>query len=857
MRSNSTPQINIGLISLLLAAILIACGGGGGDEAPEQEAPTGSTETAVETETSGSSKNIEPETQTAPSEAQPEKPQDSLEETQPPANESPKSDGPELEDIELILNQPIASAIEFLINGSSFRLDAGENRLLATNVVVAGGKLRLSISEQPAYPQPACSIETSEVNEFDPDDPKISVNCPEAEGLQVSGSANTLLAGEFLSYTANLAFSQQNQVGATAYCDWTSSDIDVARVVGSGLVEGISAGMAIIQASCFGFSEELTVLVTEPTLIALEQVEPNLSLSLGEEIDVLIYGRFDDGSLRQLSDVVTWSIADSDIATMDGATVSGLMEGSTSLTAEFNSLQFRFQVNVANISVQEVQISPVLARMAVGQSLEFYSTAIYSNRTFADRSTQTTWEVGDAQIIDVDESGRVSALSPGTTTLTASFGGQSTATMITVLGKVAESLEIVWPLAALPVDASQELQALVHYSDGSRLEVSEGLLWSFDRYTHATLSSGAGRPSQIRGVSQGEVTVQLSYAGLSSQRTVQISGSTIQDVSLVPEAFLLAEGQRQRIDLLSTFSGGEQVSTPQDCIWSVSGSEARVYLDTDNQLYLESQYSGSRTINRSVDFDCYGLSSSANLILSPGSPSELIINPEVGSVALGSTEQLQAILKFNDGASVDVTNHTTWLSSDRSRLSVGNGPSAGGLTALAAGPATVTANYSGFEVSADFSATEHNANFVTLGTGLTGNYFNGKNLSASQLKGTRIDAQVKFDWSRGQAPLGVGDYFSVRWTGKIRAKSSELYTFWTRSDDGIRVWVNGVLVLNEWSLHAPRWDRADVTIALEKDQLYDIRVVFFENAGHAVAELYWQTNTIPREEVATEFLYPE
>lgn len=123
------------------------------------------------------------------------------------------------------------------------------------------------------------------------------------------------------------------------------------------------------------------------------------------------------------------------------------------------------------------------------------------------------------------------------------------------------------------------------------------------------------------------------------------------------------------------------------------------------------------------------------------------------------------------------------------------------------------------------------------GTGLLAEFFSNMTLSGSPVL-TRIDPTVNFDWANGSpgAPLGV-DGFSVRWSGKIQPCNTGTYTFRTRSDDGIRLWVNGTQIINNWTNHAATYNEG--TISLTAGQKYDIVLEFYENGGQAVAELNW------------------
>ena len=62
----------------------------------------------------------------------------------------------------------------------------------------------------------------------------------------------------------------------------------------------------------------------------------------------------------------------------------------------------------------------------------------------------------------------------------------------------------------------------------------------------------------------------------------------------------------------------------------------------------------------------------------------------------------------------------------------------------------------------------------------------------------RVDPQINFDWGSGGITPSAMDYVSVRWTGRVRVTMTEMYTFYADADDGIRLWVNGVQLIDRW-----------------------------------------------------------
>ena len=131
-----------------------------------------------------------------------------------------------------------------------------------------------------------------------------------------------------------------------------------------------------------------------------------------------------------------------------------------------------------------------------------------------------------------------------------------------------------------------------------------------------------------------------------------------------------------------------------------------------------------------------------------------------------------------------------------------------------------------------------NATIDTSPAGLLGEYFHNLNLTSPAL--TRTDSTVDFDWGSGSPAPAIGaDTFSVRWTGRILPAHTETYTFYTTSDDGIRLWVDDVLVIDHWTDHAPT--ELSGTIALSGDVFHLIRIEYYENGGGAVARLSWSS----------------
>ena len=128
-------------------------------------------------------------------------------------------------------------------------------------------------------------------------------------------------------------------------------------------------------------------------------------------------------------------------------------------------------------------------------------------------------------------------------------------------------------------------------------------------------------------------------------------------------------------------------------------------------------------------------------------------------------------------------------------------------------------------------------------SGLTGKYYDTATFTT--LKATRVDGTVDFAWGAAAPVLGMGvNTFSVRWTGKVIPRANEVYTFYTQSDDGVRLWVNGQLIINGWVAHASREDKA--TITLKATQAYAIKLEIRDDSGSSAARLSWSSPSVTK-----------
>jgi type II secretory pathway pseudopilin PulG len=136
--------------------------------------------------------------------------------------------------------------------------------------------------------------------------------------------------------------------------------------------------------------------------------------------------------------------------------------------------------------------------------------------------------------------------------------------------------------------------------------------------------------------------------------------------------------------------------------------------------------------------------------------------------------------------------------------------------------------------------------------GLTAVYYDNINFSGTTV--TRIDPQINFDWGSGSPDAAIGaNTFSVKWTGFVEAQYSEKYTFYTTSDERVRLTLNKTVVIENMADHTATEDSGSVTLKAGKK--YRLTLEMCENTGAAVMKLSWQSPSTSKQIIPVACLY--
>ncbi|MBC7260035.1 MAG: hypothetical protein H5T65_12395 [Chloroflexi bacterium] len=130
---------------------------------------------------------------------------------------------------------------------------------------------------------------------------------------------------------------------------------------------------------------------------------------------------------------------------------------------------------------------------------------------------------------------------------------------------------------------------------------------------------------------------------------------------------------------------------------------------------------------------------------------------------------------------------------------------------------------------------------LTQFAGWKGEYYENRDLAGAPVL-VRDEPQIDFDWGEG-APAGLTtpDRFSVRWTRTL-SLAAGVYRFRALADDGVRLWVDDQLLIDEWHDSLRRAYVGEITL---QAGAHTVRVEYYENTGGAACKVWWDVSPLP------------
>jgi uncharacterized protein YjdB len=273
----------------------------------------------------------------------------------------------------------------------------------------------------------------------------------------------------------------------------------------------------------------------------------------------------------------------------------------------------------------------------------------------------------------------------GTANVTATFGGLSDISTITVTPATLVSLAVTPSSVTMPVGLSQQFTATGTFTDASTQDLTTQVAWSSSNVQVAPVSSAG----VVTALSAGSARVTATLLGVSSGCDVSVAAVTLQGISVAPASASVPAGYKVQFRATGTYSDGSSYDVTARVAWSTSSTAVAIVSNkTGSQGLATGVSAGSATVFARMG----GVAGSAVLTVTSTRLVSIALAPNPFAVNAGSRIQLTATGTFDDGSTQDLTRQCSWTSSPRRTARVSQ---TGLVTGAKKGSVTVTATRDG------------------------------------------------------------------------------------------------------------------------------------------------------------------
>lgn len=276
------------------------------------------------------------------------------------------------------------------------------------------------------------------------------------------------------------------------FLQWSSSDPGVISVNGSGIARPIATGLATITVTLGDFSDSIELEASDAALESIAIPTPaSAVLVCSFDIALSASGTYEDDSVRDITDRVTWSSDAESVAvvqdnTSGRPTILARSSGTAELTASLGTISSTapLEVTIAPGTLSSIAVTPAtVSNLERGRAQNFVATGTYTDTSTRNITRASVWSSSNAAVLApvTATPGRFNALLAGSANASATCGGLTRASAVTVIEpRVVEGIEIRDPSNIVrnliekdPRDDDFQLRAFIKFSDDSYEEVTD------------------------------------------------------------------------------------------------------------------------------------------------------------------------------------------------------------------------------------------------------------------------------------------------------------------------------------------------------------------------------------------------
>ena len=384
------------------------------------------------------------------------------------------------------------------------------------------------------------------------------------------------------------------------------------------------------------------------------------SVAKGGEIYFTSTGIYDDQTSADLTAASTWAVDDLALASVDAAgKLTPLQAGVVKVTADVDGIHAEQTLTINEASLEAIQVIPEKLSIANGLQQSYQAIGRFSDGSYQDLSQQVTWGSSAPQVAAFGDA-TITALSTGTSVLTASLSGIAGQSVLTVNNAVLQRIELALDDSAVSVGHSTGYSVIGFYSDQSKHDLTQSALIQVIDNTVAELDS---QGSSIQALSVGSTAVRAKVSAFSVEVVLQVTDAVLEKIEISPAKLSLPTGAQFAVKVTGIYSNGTSQDLTQQATWASSATKyAKVDNRTNHRGEVSALIKGSATISAYLG----GLEASAAVSVTDAVLRGIDVTPANSSLASGLQQQFVATGLYSDGSQRDISDQVQWSSENQS-----------------------------------------------------------------------------------------------------------------------------------------------------------------------------------------------
>ena len=500
--------------------------------------------------------------------------------------------------------------------------------------------------------------------------------------IVVTPANSTIAKGDAEPFTATGAFSDGANEDVTSQVTWASSTATVATISGAGLATGLAPGTSTITATLSGVSGQALLTVGPAVLRSIALTPANTIVAAGATDPFIATGTLSDNSTEDVTSQVIWTSATPAVATVSTAGVAtGLAAGTATISATSAGVIGQAVLTVSPAALLSIAVTSAAPSIAKGTTEPFIATGTFSDSTTQDLTGSVVWTSASPAFATISAAGLATGLAPGTSTITAAFGGITGLSVLTVSAAALESIALTPAAPSIAKGTTEPFIATGTFTDGTTKGLTGQVTWASATPTVATISA-AGLAT---GVGPGTSSITAALGSITGTTVMIVGPAILETIVVTPANPSVAKGATEPLTATGTFSDDSIEDLTSQVTWASATS-------TVATINADGVATGVAPGTASISATLAGTTGKAVLSVGPAALRSITVTRANPSIPKGGTEPFSATGTLTDNTTEDLTDQVSWTSGTSTVATI---DAAGVATGLATGTATITAGLDG------------------------------------------------------------------------------------------------------------------------------------------------------------------